>query len=230
MKDFEILTVTNSPFLDIVKKMLVSFNKYHPEIKVNVVCVNMDEEEYEKIRSYHDNVNIIKFNKKFKKFGGARELGPSDKDHEQGYCTSCRSWYALDIMEETGKSVFYLDADVHTKGNLNDLFKMFENCDFMIRSKTFKPAFKCNAGMVWMKNNDFNKKIIKEWADETKAMGISWRSNQWTLDNLINKYWYQIKYLDFPEKFNGKTNNPKSVLVHEKGVKLDVRLYNNKSK
>ena len=79
-------------------------------------------------------------------------------------------------------------------------------------------------------NNDQNKKIIAEWADETKKMGISWRSNQWTLDNVINKYWDQIKYLDFPESFNGKTNNPKSVLVHEKGVKLDVRFYNNKSK
>ena len=110
MRDFEILTVTNAPFLNIVKKMLITFNEHHPEIKVNVVCVNMTDEDYKQIESYHGNVNIIKFNKKFKKFGGLRELGPKDADHEQGYCTSCRSWYALDIMEETGKSVFYLDS------------------------------------------------------------------------------------------------------------------------
>ena len=178
MRDFEILTVTNTPFLNIVKKMLITFNEYHPEIKVNVVCVNMADEDLKQIESFHGNVNIIKFNKKFKKFGGLRELGPKDSDHEQGYCTSCRSWYALDIMKETGKSVFYLDADVYTKGNLNDLFDIFETCDFMIRSKSISPTFRCNAGMVWMKNNDQNKKIIAEWADETKKMGISWRSNQ----------------------------------------------------
>ena len=226
-RKFEILTVTNDPFIPVVSKLLQSFNHYHPEIKINIVCVNVSKNGLAKIKGMHNKLKIIEFNKKFKKFGGPRELGPKDPDHEQGYCTSCRSWYATDIMQKTGKSVLYLDADVYTKGDLTELFDQFEYCDFMIRAKKLKP-FTCNAGMVWMKNTENNRKIINEWAEETKKMGISWRSNQWTLNQIIQKYWDEIDYMNFPERYNGIATNKNSVLVHEKGVKLDVRFYNNK--
>ena len=65
MRNFEILTVTNDPFVGIVKNLLVSFEKYHPSIKVNVVCVNLKEQSYKKLETYHSNINLIKFNKKF---------------------------------------------------------------------------------------------------------------------------------------------------------------------
>tara|TARA_R110000824_G_scaffold139366_7_gene304415 strand:- start:3111 stop:3779 length:669 start_codon:yes stop_codon:yes gene_type:complete len=220
MLDFTFLTVTNSPFVPIVEKLLTTLNEYHPDITVHVVCVNMTGEEIRYMRSLHKNINTIAVRKKFKKFGGDRKLGPKDKDHEEGYCTSCRSWFMLDIMKKRNKSVFYLDADVFLKGPIDDLFPSLEDADFMIRSKNLDPKmFKCNAGMVWVKNTPLNRELVTEWAKKTINMGISWRSNQWTLDELIRENWDRIKYRDFPLKFNGKTNNPETILVHMKGLK-----------
>lgn len=220
MIDFTFLTVTNSPFIPIVEKLIVSLNNFHPDIGVTVVCVNMSDEEENYIKSLHKNLDTIVVRKKFKKFAGVRELGPRDSGHEEGYCTSCRSWFMLDIMKEQNKSVFYLDADVYLKGPIDELFPDLKEADFMIRSKNLDPKkFKCNAGMVWVKDTPVNRDLVAEWAQKTINMGISWRSNQWTLDELMRENWGKIKYKDFPLKFNGKTDNPESVLVHLKGPK-----------
>ena len=220
MIDFTFLTVTNSPFVPIAEKLITTLNEHHPDIGVHVVCVNMTDEETEYIKSLHTNIDTITVRKKFKKFGGVRELGPRDTDHEEGYCTSCRSWFMLDIMNEKNKSVFYLDADVYLKGPINELFPFLEEADFMIRAKNLDPKkFKCNAGMVWVKDTPLNRELVADWAKKTRDMGISWRSNQWTLDQVIRENWEKIEYRDFPLKFNGKTNNPDTVLVHLKGPK-----------
>jgi len=214
------LTVTNSPFVPIAEKLITTLNEYHSDISLYVVCVNMSSKETEYIKSLHKNINTLTVNKKFKKFGGNRRLGPQDKDHEEGYCTSCRSWFMLDIMNETSKNVFYLDADVYLKGPIDELFPSLKEADFMIRAKILDPKkFRCNAGMVWVKNTPLNKELIADWAKKTRDMGISWRSNQWTLDEIIRENWERIKYRNFPLKFNGKTDNPETVLVHLKGPK-----------
>ena len=168
------LTVTNSPFVPIAEKLITTLNQYHPDISLHVVCVNMTDKETEYIKSLHTNIDTITVRKKFKKFGGVRELGPRDTDHEEGYCTSCRSWFMLDIMNEKNKSVFYLDADVYLKGPINELFPFLEEADFMIRAKNLDPKkFKCNAGMVWVKDTPLNRELVADWSKKTRDMGIS---------------------------------------------------------
>ena len=225
MIDFAFLTVTNSPFVPVVERLVTSLEQHHPDIPLYVVCVNMLEEEIEYIKGLHKNLKTILVEKKFKKFGGQRELGPEDPDHEEGYCTSCRSWFMLDIMEEENKSVFYLDADVYLRGPITKLFPSLQRADFMVRSKDLNPkTFRCNAGMVWVKDTPSNRLLVSDWAQKTRDMGISWRSNQWTLDQIIRENWNSIKYMDFPHEFNGKLNNPDTVLVHLKGPRKDEAL------
>jgi len=220
MIDFVFLTVTNAPFIPIAENLVKSLNKFHPNISLYLVCVNMNDDEIDYIKGMHDNLHPIVVRKKFKKFSGIRELGPQDKDHEEGYCTSCRSWFMLDIMKKENKSVFYLDADVYLRGSIEELFKDLAATDFMIRAKNLDPKkFKCNAGMVWVKDTSKNRGLVANWAEKTRKMGISWRSNQWTLDEIIRENWDKIIYKDFPTKFNGKTNNPETILVHLKGPK-----------
>ena len=221
MNDFVFLSVTNAPFIPIAEKLLVSLNEFHPEIEIYLVCVNMTAEQINYVKSLHGKIHTILVNKEFKKFGGNRVLGPADPDHEEGYCTSCRSWFMLDIMNERNKSVFYLDADVYLRGAIDELFPHLDEADFMIRAKNLDPEkFKCNAGMVWVKDTPNNRELVADWARKTREMGISWRSNQWTLDEIIRENWGKIKYKDFPLKFNGITNNPETILVHVKGEKF----------
>ena len=71
------------------------------------------------------------------------------------------NWFMLDVMKETGKSIFYLDADVYLKESIEGLFPKLQECDFMIRSKPHdldnpEKDFRCNAGMVWVKNTEQN--------------------------------------------------------------------------
>ena len=221
MQDFVFLSVTNSPYIPVVEKLLVSLNEYHPDIGIHLVCVNMSHEEIHYVKGLHKNITPIIVEQKFEKMRGDRELGPNDSGHEEGYCTSCRSWFMLDLMNELDKSVFYLDADVYLKGNIDELFPKLKEADFMIRAKNLDPKnFKCNAGMVWVKDTPLNRKLVEDWADKTRKMGAtSWRSNQWTLDELIRENWEDINYRNFPIEFNGKTDNPESIIVHVKGPK-----------
>ena len=220
MLDFVFLSVTNSPYVPIAEKLVSTLNNFHSEIDLHLVCVNMKDDEVQYLKSLHNNLHPIIVNKEFKKFGGNREMGPLDSGHEEGYCTSCRSWFMLDIMKKYNKSVFYLDADVYLKDSISGLFTELEGADFMVRAKNLnKETFKCNAGMVWVKNTEKNKDLVAKWAEKTINMGISWRSNQWTLDEIIRENWDNIVYKDFPIMYNGKTNNPDSILMHLKGPK-----------
>ena len=172
----------------------------------------------------HKNLKLIVHRQKFDKLVSTmpRSAGSEDSGHEEGYCTSCRSWFMLDVMKETGKSIFYLDADVYLKESIEGLFPKLQECDFMIRSKPHdldnpEKDFRCNAGMVWVKNTEQNKKLVSDWADKTREMGgTSWRSNQFTLNEIIRENWNNIVYKDFPVEYNGKDNNPLSKLSHLK--------------
>ena len=71
--------------------------------------------------------------------------------------------------------------------------------------------------MVWIKNSTKNLKLLNTWAEKTKKMGIGWRSNQWTLNELMIENWNDVIYKNFPLKFNGLSNNPESIICHAKG-------------
>lgn len=226
MNHFQFLSVTNKNFLHIVKDLLISTNKYHPDIPFNLACVNLESTQIDYLHSLHQNLQPIIVNQKFKKVLSSfpRHAGPKDTDHEEGYCTSCRSWFAAEVMEKYNTSVFYLDADVYIKGSIQDLFADLNSADFMIRAKGHDSGgqpkqknFKCNAGMVWIKNSTKNLKLLNTWAEKTKKMGIGWRSNQWTLNELMIENWNDVIYKNFPLKFNGLSNNPESIICHAKG-------------
>ena len=216
------LSVCNSPYVDIVKPLLVSLDRFHGEIKLFLVCVNMSREEISSLELLHNNMKVIIEERFFEKKYSTmpRSAGPKDHGHEEGYCTSCRSWFMRDIMECTGLSVFYLDADVFLKEPIDELFPMLLNVDCAVRAKKLGPEqFECNAGMVWFKNTEDNLELVKEWVNKTLSLsGTSWRSNQWALNYLIRENWEKIKYLNFPDKFNGMEGNPKTVIVHRKGI------------
>ena len=113
-----------------------------------------------------------------------------------------------------------------------------KDVDFMIRAKRMEP-FKCNAGMIWVKNTKKNLEIIEEWEDVARRMkitgpnqfillekyyekGLYWSGqgagiDQLGLNVIIQKYKNEINYQTFPEKFNGISTNEKSLICHMKG-------------
>lgn len=225
MNNFQFLSVTNKHFIPIVKDLLISTDRYHPDIPFNLVCVNLQPIQIDYLRSLHENLQPIIVNQKFKKVFSdfPRHYGPKDTDHEEGYCTSCRSWFAAEVMEKYNTSVFYLDADVYIKGSIRDLFADLNSADFMIRAKGCavgaqpeREKFKCNAGMVWIKNSTKNLKLLNIWAEKTRKKGIGWRSNQWALNELMIENWNDIIYKNFPSKFNG-IKTPEGIIRHAKG-------------
>ncbi len=223
----EFLTATNSKYIFIAAKCLGSFNQYHPDIKFNLVCVNTNEKEVEFLKQKHSNLNIIRENLSFESEG-----------HERGYCICSRIWNIKKILKETENDVFYVDADVFLKDNVSELFEITKDVDFMIRAKRMEP-FKCNAGMIWVKNTKKNLEIIEEWEDVARRMkitgpnqfillekyyekGLYWSGqgagiDQLGLNVIIQKYKNEINYQTFPEKFNGISTNEKSLICHMKG-------------
>jgi hypothetical protein len=204
------LSTTNSRYIPITINLVKSLNAFHPEIGFYLLTVNLSEEERKYLKSLHSNITLVEDNGEF-----------NDFYHEKCYCAHNRTWHMPKLMEEHSHNIFWLDADVYLRGDLDELFQILEEdgVDFMIRAKKLDP-FACNCGMIWVKSSDQNLEILKEW--ETRAFDLGllyWYSDQEGLNATIQNNMHRIAYRDFPKKFNGISTNEESVLVHMKGPK-----------
>tara|TARA_R110000824_G_scaffold118226_8_gene270421 strand:- start:163 stop:810 length:648 start_codon:yes stop_codon:yes gene_type:complete len=204
------LSTTNSRYIPITINLLKTLNNFHPEIGFYLLIVNLTEEEKKFLKSLHSNLTLVEDNGEF-----------NDFHHEKCHCAHNRTWHMPKLMKEHGYNIFWLDADVYLKGNLDELFQILEeeSVDFMIRAKKLNP-FTCNCGMIWVKGSDRNLEILKEWEKRADELGLLyWYSDQEGLNATIQNNMDNIIYKDFPNKFNGINTNEESVLVHMKGPK-----------
>ena len=210
--DSLILTTTNSRYIPIVSGLLRTFWEFHPELKLCVLCVNLTEEEKEGLNKIHSNLMLVDDNHEF-----------LNHDLERNHCAHNRTWFMPVLMKQLQCNILWLDADVALKGKIDELFERMKDVDFMIRAKTINP-FTCNCGMVWTRFSSQNINILNEWGQETLKLHANndWYADQKSLNKVIQKYYNElnlIKYESFPEKFNGKANNEKSLIIHYKGPK-----------
>jgi len=209
-EDTIFLSTTNSRYLPITVDLVHTLNTFHPEVKLCLLTVNLTTEEKSNLRNMHSNIELIEDNGEFDTFY-----------HEKCHCAHNRTWHMPKLMSERNCNIFWLDADVHLRGDINELFDILEkdNVDFMIRAKKLQP-FTCNCGMIWVKGSEQNLKILKEWEQKADELGLLyWYSDQEGLNATVQNNMHKIVYKDFPNKFNGKSNNKESVLVHMKGPK-----------
>lgn len=203
-----ILSTTNSRYIPVAKNLLTSFNRFHPEIKFYLLGVNLTDKEKAYLKPLHSNLTIIDDNAEFE-----------DLHHERCYCAHNRTWHMPKLMEDHKFNIFWMDADVYLKDNINELFDMLGDVDFMIRAKRMDP-FKCNCGMVYVRYSEQNLEILKEWEKNADDLGLLyWYSDQEGLNKTIQDNMNRINYKDFPKKFNGISTNEESVIVHLKGPK-----------
>jgi len=203
-----ILTVCNEPYVNIMVSLIETLNKFHSELPVRMLALNLSNDSKEKFSKLHSNITFVDdYYDDFKNF-----------QEERGYCESCRTWNIRSILEETDKNVFYLDGDVYLKGQLYELFDFFETTDFCARIKIENPL-RFNAGMIYVKNTNKNVEIVGKWEEETRKHGWVWLSAQNELGNVLEQHKNEVIIKTFPVKFDGIDTNPESVLVHKKGPK-----------
>ena len=212
-----ILTTTNEKYIPVVSKLLSSFNEFHPEVHIFVSCVNVQKESIDKMRSLNKHTTFLVENYEFE-----------NPEHEKNYCAHNRVWLMPDLMQQLKCDLFWLDADVFLKGNIDEFFIWLAERDFAIRSKAMDP-YRCNCGMVWVKYSEKNVEILKEWKDEAKKLDIFnyWYADQDSLNKVMHNHiniLKDIKYDTFPEKFNGISTNEKSVIIHMKGPEKTMKL------
>jgi hypothetical protein len=201
-----ILSTTNSRYIPITTNLVTTFSKFHPEIKFYLLSVNLSNKEKVFLQSLHSNLKIIEDNVKF-----------DDHHHEKCHCAHNRTWYMPKLMQKNKFNIFWMDADVYLKGNIDELFGMLDNVDFMIRAKRMDP-FKCNCGMVYVRYSEQNLEILKEWEKNADDLGLLyWYSDQEGLNKTIQDNMHRINYKNFPNKFNGISTNQESIIVHMKG-------------
>ena len=154
------LSTTNSRYLPITVNLVRTLNQFHPEVKLCLLIVNLTEDEKESLVNMHSNIELIEDNGEF-----------DDFYHEKSHCAHNRTWHMPKLMEDYGYSIFWLDADVYLKDDINELFEILEkqDIDFMIRAKKLDP-FTCNCGMVWAKSTKQNLEILKEWERRTDEL------------------------------------------------------------
>tara|TARA_R100000234_G_scaffold40732_1_gene24395 strand:- start:5289 stop:5939 length:651 start_codon:yes stop_codon:yes gene_type:complete len=202
------LTTTNSRYIPIASKLLKTFNDFHPEILFCLLGVNLSDEEKNFLYSLHSNLKIIDDNQEFDNF-----------HHEKCYCAHNRTWQMPDLMEKYKCNIFWMDADVFLKDNIDELFNLLQKADFAVRVKEWDP-FRCNCGMVWTRYSEKNIEILKEWKKNADELGLLyWYSDQEGLNKTMSDNMDKIVFMDFPKKFNGISTNQESVIVHMKGPK-----------
>tara|TARA_B100000214_G_scaffold188698_1_gene136232 strand:+ start:540 stop:1184 length:645 start_codon:yes stop_codon:yes gene_type:complete len=213
MKDnLIILTVCNEPYVKIMVSLIETLNRFHPEIPVRMLSLNLSDESKKMFSEMHSNISFI--DDGFSDF--------KDFQEERAYCESCRTWNIREILEETSKNVFYLDGDVYLEDRIDGLLEFFETVDFCARMKVEEPL-RFNAGMIYVKNTPKNISIIKEWEDATLSHGWVWLSAQNELGNVLQNYKSEVVVKTFPKLYDGVDTNMESVLVHMKGPEKKKR-------
>lgn len=207
-----ILTVCNEPYVKVMKNLIESLEKFHPELPVMMLSLNLTKESKDYFSKIHNNISFIDDN--YSDFEGFHE--------ERAYCESCRTWNIKSLLRSTGKNVFYLDGDVYLENRIDDLFDFFQTVDFCARIKIDNPL-RFNAGMIYVKNTKTNISIVEEWEKETRKHGWVWLSAQNELGNVLEKYKKTVVIKTFPKKFDGVDTNPETILVHMKGPKKKRR-------
>jgi len=203
-----ILSTTNSRYIPITNNLITTFNKFHPEIKFYLIGVNLTDKEKASLKALHSNLTIIEDNAKFENY-----------HHEKCYCAHNRTWHMPKLMKENKFNIFWMDADVYLKDNINELFDVLDDVDFMIRAKIMDP-FKCNCGMIYVRHSEQNLEILKEWEKHANDLGLLyWYSDQEGLNQTIQNNMHRINYKNFPKKFNGISTNEESIIIHMKGPK-----------
>jgi hypothetical protein len=208
--NLKVLTTTNERYIPVVSKLLSTFKEYHPEIQVIVSCVNVSSESIDKMKAINERTLFLVENYEFEK-----------PDHEKNYCAHNRVWLMPNLMQQGDFNLLWLDADVYLRGNLDGFFEWLSNKDFAIRAKAMDP-YRCNCGMVYVKNSDKNLKILNEWKEEAKKLNILdyWYADQDSLNKVMHNHINVLKditYATFPDEYNGISTNNKSVIVHMKG-------------
>ncbi len=213
MKDnLIILTVCNEPYVKIMVSLIETLNRFHPEIPVRMLSLNLSDNSKRIFSEIHSNIIFIDDN--FSDF--------KDFQEERAYCESCRTWNIRSLLEETSKNVFYLDGDVYLEDSIDGLLDFFETVDFCARMKVEEPL-RFNAGMIYVKNTPKNISIVKEWEDATLSHGWVWLSAQNELGNVLQNYKNEVVVKTFPKLYDGVDTNMESVLVHMKGPEKKKR-------
>lgn len=205
------LTTTNSRYIPVAKQLIKSLAIYHPNNTLFLIGVNLTPDEKTYLKTLNDKLQIIEENLKFQ-----------SQDEEMKYCAASRTWHLPKLVRQYDYNFFWLDADVYLKGSIQELIddNVNNGVDFMIRAKKIRPVFTCNSGMIWLRNTDKVKDILDWWeirCREYKGKVQGLLADQVALNDTINKYWNEIKYENFPFKYNGIETNEESILVHMKG-------------
>ena len=233
MSDKCFLTISNSTYIPVAEKLVSSAFKYHPEILFEFYGINLSENDIIKLKKMHNNLKVYNHEKEF-----------DDVSLEALYASSiCRPLFIKKSMDEE-YDVLYLDGDMVIKDNLDDLFYFVDDYDFVVNpSRSIKSKeFRCNAGLIWIKNNRKTINIVNEWQDVTvnfcedgnPDIGLAWYSEQHALDKMIEKYHFdknEITYASFlNDHLSERKENRNSLIVHNKGPKDKPDSYPGKAK
>jgi len=214
MGDLKILTVCNEVYVNIMVCLIQTLEKYHPELPVEMVALNLSQNSKNKFSNMHSNLSFVDdYYSDFLNF-----------EEERAYCESCRTWNIKRILKESEFNVFYIDGDVYLEDHIDELLEFFKTVDFCARMKSENPKYRFNAGMIYVKNTEKNIRVIEEWEKSTLSHGWVWLSAQNELGNTLQKFRNDVVVKTFPKKFNGIYTNKDSVIVHMKGPEKKKRI------
>ena len=114
-----VLTTTNQKYVPVVSNLLKTFKTYHSDIKIIVSCVNVSKQSLMNMSKINENVEFIIENIEF-----------NNTNHERNYCAHNRVYHMPNLMKTTKQDIFWLDADVYLRGDINPFIAWLQDYDF----------------------------------------------------------------------------------------------------
>jgi hypothetical protein len=221
MSDKCFVAISNSAYMSVVKNLVLSAHKHHPEILFEFYGINLTENDIVKLKQIHNNINVHNIQKEF--------INESLEGCWAG--NEARPLFIKQTMETSLYDVLYLDGDMIINDKLNNLFEFVSDYDFVVNpSRYFKSDFfRCNDGLVWVKNTTKNINLVDEWRNVTVDLSedgnpeykICWLAEQHALDIVIQKYHFdlnEVSYSRFLEDHLSEIKERRSSLItHYKG-------------
>lgn len=214
-----ILGVSDYSYLPFIRTL---FNSIKCNVKIpykfHLYAINVPDKKIDFFKNNYENIEFTRDNIELD--DTTNKINPFGKSRKASYCANIRANIIYDLMCKGTQYILYLDADSIVRKDLNDLFLLIKQTDFIIfrRDKETDVRVKVLTSVVGINNTPNSLKFMSYWKDYMLIPKnlYSWYSDQ--------KYFYKamtklpdVKIQELPISYVDSSFLEKSFIWNGKG-------------
>lgn len=187
MSSIKIISLADEDYFEYLCCCVASASLNFSEASFFVVLVNPKENYKERLKSIHNNIEIVIEKKDF-----------SSHQEKKCYCASRRAFLFYDLRSKTDDILLWIDADSIIRSSCKDLIEHLNSCDITMRPKDNPGKFA--SGVIGVNNSNICYDFVEEYYKRV-SKDNSWMSDQNNLNETYSFFKDKINYQPLENKY-----------------------------